>query len=45
MTLSNVLETALTDPQYHFYQGSGNSGPTRVAGKFSEVFSFSGENR
>ncbi|CAG7826317.1 unnamed protein product, partial [Allacma fusca] len=44
MKLSNYLDTALTDPQYHFYQGSGNSGPPRVAAKFSEVFSFSGEH-
>ncbi|CAG7819177.1 unnamed protein product [Allacma fusca] len=43
--MSNFLDTTITDPQYHFYQGSRNSGPKRVVGKFSEVFSFSGEDR
>ncbi|CAG7716508.1 unnamed protein product, partial [Allacma fusca] len=41
--LSNFLDTALTDLQRHFYNGSRNSGPTRVVGHFSEVFSFSGD--
>ncbi|CAG7832459.1 unnamed protein product [Allacma fusca] len=45
MTLSNYLDSALTDPQYHFYQGSRKSGPTRVVENFSEVFYFSGEDR
>ncbi|CAG7825833.1 unnamed protein product, partial [Allacma fusca] len=43
MKLSNFLESALTDLQYYFWTGSKNSGPTRVVGSFSEVFSFSGD--
>ncbi|CAG7729958.1 unnamed protein product, partial [Allacma fusca] len=42
MKLSNFLESALTDLQCHFVWGSRHSGPTRVVGNFSEVFSFRG---
>ncbi|CAG7828014.1 unnamed protein product [Allacma fusca] len=40
--LTNFLDSVLTDPQYHFWRGSKNSGPSKVDGSFSEVFSFKG---
>jgi len=43
MKLSNFLESALTDLQCHCWIGSRHSGPTRVVGNFSEVFSFRGD--
>ncbi|CAG7734357.1 unnamed protein product, partial [Allacma fusca] len=42
MKLSNFLESALTDLQCYFSFGSRNTGPMRVAGNFTEVFSFHG---
>ncbi|CAG7724579.1 unnamed protein product [Allacma fusca] len=42
MKFSNFLESALTDLQCDFGCGSRHSGPTRVVGNFSEVFSFRG---
>ncbi|CAG7820617.1 unnamed protein product [Allacma fusca] len=41
--MTNFLDSVLTDPQYYFWVGSKNSGPSYVDGSFSEVFSFNGE--
>ncbi|CAG7830495.1 unnamed protein product [Allacma fusca] len=42
--MTNFLDSVLTDPQYHFWYGSENSGPSKVDGSFSEVFSFKGSS-
>ncbi|CAG7825096.1 unnamed protein product [Allacma fusca] len=41
--MTNLLDSVLTDPQYHFWNGSKTSGPSKVDGSFSEVFSFKGK--
>ncbi|CAG7829540.1 unnamed protein product, partial [Allacma fusca] len=41
--MTNFLDSALTDPQYHFWVSSKNSGPSNVDESFSEVFSFKGK--
>ncbi|CAG7822520.1 unnamed protein product, partial [Allacma fusca] len=42
--LTNSLDFVLSDPQYHFWFGSKNSGPPKVDGSFSEVFHFKGDS-